>query len=48
MTTEKNSQAHYDNAKKAAELGIGMPNTLGMTSHQREAAEAGFKAGQSK
>jgi hypothetical protein len=48
MTTEKNSQAHYDEAKKAAQMGQGAPDTRGMSSHQREAAEAGFKAGQNK
>jgi hypothetical protein len=48
VTTETNAQTHYDNAKKAAEQGKGMPDSRGMTSHQREAAEAGFKAGQNK
>jgi Na+/H+-translocating membrane pyrophosphatase len=45
VTTETNAQTHYDNAKKAAEQGKGMPDSRGMTSHQREAAEAGYAAG---
>jgi len=48
MTTQTNAQTHYDNAKKAAEQGQGAPDTRGMTSQQREAAEAGYKAAQNK
>ena len=48
MTTGTNAQTHYDSAKKAAEQGQGAPNTHGMSSQQREAAEAGYRAGQSK
>jgi hypothetical protein len=29
-------------------MGQGAPDTRGMSSHQREAAEAGYKAGQNK
>lgn len=45
MTTETNAQTHYDKAKEAAQKGHGAPDTRGMSSQQREAAEAGYAAG---